>query len=223
MNAVSQTDSYLNLVLSFSEMEPITLLSVFFLSLARLIPIMILAPFFGSKTTPASIRIMFSISILAILLPQVLFSIKAPIPFDMIFVGYFIKELTIGFILGLLISVPFYIAQTSGTLTDHMRGAQSLQVTDPTTNSKTGPIGIFYNYVLIAVFFIIGGPFFFIDALGKSFQLIPVDKLFNPMFFSMQIPLWKLLVGLFNYILSMSIQLAAPPLIGILMAEMFLG
>ena len=223
MDAVSQTDSYLNLLLSFTEIAPLTLLSAFFLSLARLIPIMILAPFFGSKTTPASIRIMFSIAILAILLPQVLFSIKAPIPFDMVFVGYFIKELAIGFILGLLVSVPFYIAQTSGTLTDHMRGAQSLQVTDPTTSSKTGPIGIFYNYVLIVVFFLIGGPFFFIDALGKSFQLIPVDKLFNPLFFSMKIPLWKLLVGLFNYILSMSIQLAAPPLIGVLMAEMFLG
>lgn len=223
MNAASQTDSYINLLLSLSTLSPMTLLSAFFLSLARLIPIVFLAPFFGSKTVPGVIRIMFSISIVAILLPQVLFSIKEPIYFDLTFIGYMLKELLIGFILGLLVSVPFYIAQTAGTLTDHMRGAQSLQVTDPTTSGKTSPIGVFYNYVLIVVFFAIGGPFLFIDAIGKSYQLIPVDKLFNSAFLTMQIPIWKLLVGLFNYILSMSIQLASPALIGILMAEMFLG
>ena len=223
MDAATLTDSYLNLLLSFTNLAPITVLSAFFLSLARLIPIMVIAPFFGARIAPGAIRIMFSIAILLILLPQVLFSLKGDIYFDLRFVGFFLKELAIGFVLGMLISIPFYIAQSSGTLIDHMRGAQSLQVTDPTTSSKTGPIGILYNLVLIAVFFSIGGPFFFIDALGKSYQLIPVDKLFNPIFFSAKLPLWQLIIGLFNYILSMSIQLAAPPIIGILMAEMFLG
>jgi type III secretory pathway component EscT len=104
-----------------------------------------------------------------------------------------------------------------------MRGAQSLQVTDPTTSTQTGPIGILYNYILIVIFFSIGGPFLFIDAIAKSYHLIPVDKFFNPIFFSMKIPFWKLLVGLLNYILTMAIQLGSPAIIGILMAEMFLG
>ena len=104
-----------------------------------------------------------------------------------------------------------------------MRGAQSLMVSDPTTLGKTGPIGIFYNYVLIVIFFSIGGPFFFIEGIGKSFVLIPVDKFFNPNFFRIQMPLWQLLIGIFNYTLAMAIQLAAPAIIGVLMAEMFLG
>jgi len=223
MDAASQTDSYLNLFLSFANIAPITVLSAFFLSMGRLLPIMVLAPFFGSKTTPATVRIMFSISIVTILFPQILFSIKGEIYFDILFIGYFVKELAIGFLLGMLITIPFYIAQSAGSLTDHMRGAQSLMVTDPTTQSKTGPIGVFYNYVLIVVFFFIGGPLFFIDAIGKSYHLIPVDKFFNPIFFTMKVPLWTLIVSLFNYVLSMAIQLAAPPIIGILMAEMFLG
>lgn len=223
MNGASQTDSFLNLFLSFSAIDPITVLSVFFLSLGRLLPIIVIAPFFGSKTVPASARMIFSVAIIAILFPQILFSIKGKVPFDMYFIGYFLKEVAIGFILGTLVTIPFYVAQSSGSLTDHMRGAQSLQVTDPTTSGKTGPLGLFYNYVLIVIFFLINGPFLFIDALGKSFRLIPVDQFFNPSFFSMNIPFWQLIVGLFGYILSMSIQLAAPPLIGILMAEMFLG
>lgn len=223
MNSASQTDSYLNLFLSFSQIDPITVLSVFFLSLARLVPIMFLAPFFGAKTVPAAARMMFSVAIVAMIFPQILFSIKNPIPMDIVFIGYFIKEVGIGFVLATLVTIPFYVAQSSGSLVDHMRGAQSLQVSDPTTSGRTGPMGLFYNYVLITIFLFISGPFIFIDALSKSFNLIPVDKFFNPAFFTMNIPLWKLIVGLFSYILSMSIQLAAPPLIGILMAEMFLG
>jgi type III secretion protein T len=223
MNAASSTDSYLNLLLSFAQIDPLTLLAAFFLSMARILPIMVIAPFFGAKTAPGTIRIMFSITILLVLLPQILLSIKTPIPFDLRFSVLFLKEAIFGFILGMIVSIPFFIAQTSGTLVDHMRGAQSLQVTDPTTSAKTSPTGVFYNYVLIAVFFLIGGPFFFIDALGKSYTLIPLDKLFNPIFFSLKAPVGHMIVTLFNYVLSMSIQLAAPPLIGVIMAEMFLG
>ncbi len=223
MNAASQTDSFLNLFLSFAEIDPITVLSVFFLSLGRLLPIMVIAPFFGSKTVPGTIRIIFSIAIIAILFPQILFSIKGQVLFDTKFIGFFLKEVAIGYVLANLVTIPFYIAQSAGSLTDHMRGTQSLQVTDPTTSGQTGPMGLFLNYVLIVIFFYINGPFFFIDALGKSFNLIPVDKFFNPDFFTINVPLWQLLIGLLSYIFSMSIQLAAPPLIGILMGEMFLG
>ena len=172
---------------------------------------------------PGAIRIMFSISIIAILFPRILFSLKGPIPFDVTYSFYFLKELLIGFILGFLASVPFYIAQSSGSLVDFMRGAQSLQITDPTTSTQTGAIGMFYNYIMIAIFFFIGGPFLFLDALSKSYHLIPVDKFLNPNFFSTNISFWKLIIGMFNYILSISIQLGAPAIIGILMAEMFLG
>ncbi len=222
-SVLQSTDSYLNLLFNLPNLSVTTILSTFFLGIARIIPITVLAPFLGSKSVPAPIKIMFSISIIAILLPQLLFSLKQNIDFDIAYAGYFIKELFIGFVLGFLVSIPFYIAQAAGSLTDHMRGAQSLQVTDPTTSSQTGPIGIFYNYVLIVIFFAIGGPFFFIDAIGKSFQLIPINEFFNPAFFSIKIAFWKRIIGLLNYILSMAIQLAAPSLIGVLMAEMFLG
>jgi type III secretion protein T len=223
MDIASLTDNYANMLLSIKAISPLSILSVFFLALARLLPIVYIAPFFGSKIVPAAVRILFSISMLAIFMPQILFSIKGEIAFDLIFVGYFIKEIVIGFILALLVTVPFYVAQSSGTLVDYMRGAQSLQVTDPTISTQTSPVGMLYNYILIVVFFAVGGPFFFIDSISKSYHLIPVDKFFNSLFFSMNIPIWKLLIGLLNYILTMAIQLGAPAIIGILMTEMFLG
>ncbi|NGX55880.1 MAG: hypothetical protein K1060chlam5_00111 [Candidatus Anoxychlamydiales bacterium] len=223
MPTLVETDTYLNLLLSIPGLNPNTILSALFLSLARIFPITMLAPFFGAKNVPAPVRIMFSLSLLAILLPSILLNLKVNIPFDLNYIGYLLKELFIGFILGFLVAIPFFIAQSAGSLTDHMRGAQSLQVTDPTTNSQTGPIGIFYNYVLITIFYFIGGPFIFLEALSKSYIIIPINKFINPLFFSLKLPIWKLIIGLSNYILSMAIQLAAPSLIGVLMAEMFLG
>lgn len=220
---VSNTDTYLSLLLSMPNISPISVLGYFFLTLFRIIPIIVLAPFWGGKNLPNPVKIMFAISICAILLPQIMFQSKSELPFDLRFIGLGIKELFIGSILGFLVAIPFYIAQNSGTLVDHMRGASSLQVTDPTTQIQTSSIGIFYNYVLIAVFFAIGGPFVFLNTLVQSFQLIPVTGMINPAFFTLKIPLWQLMISLFNHVMSMAIQLAAPCIVGILMAEMFLG
>ncbi|MBI5346612.1 MAG: flagellar biosynthetic protein FliR [Chlamydiae bacterium] len=222
-SSLSSTDSYLSLLLSLPDISPSSLISLLFLGMARIIPIIVVAPFFGSKNLPIPVKIMFSLALIAILMPQLVFSVHKEIPFDIHYVGYFFKEILIGFILGFLAAIPFYVAQGSGSLTDYMRGAQALQVTDPTTTSQTGPIGLLYNYVLITSFFFIGGPFIFLDALAKSFELVPVNEFFNPIFFTTSMPIWHTILGLLNYVLSMSIQLAAPTLIGTLMAEMFLG
>ena len=217
------TDNYLNLLLNFPNLSANTVLCLFLLTMMRIIPIITLAPFFGSRNLPATIKIMFSIALGAILIPKVLMSATKPLDFDYMFIAHCIKELLIGFIMGFLVSIPFMIAQSSGSLIDHIRGSSSLQVTDPTTQTQTGPVGILYNYVLIAIFFAVGGPFLFINALAHSFQLIPADSFFHPDFMHLKLPTGKLFLILMNYVMSMAIQLAAPSLVGILMTEMFLG
>ncbi len=223
MDAGSLTDSYLNLLLGFPNMPPNTVLGLFLLTLFRVIPIIMFAPFLGGKNLPNISKMLFGFALAAIFIPAVLMHAKADINFDWKFVGYSIKEITIGFILGFFVAIPFYIAQTSGSLIDHIRGSSALQVTDPSTQTQTGPIGLLYNYVLIAIFYMIGGPFYFFNAITDSFYLIPVDSFFNPIFFSLTTPFWKFVLQLMYTLMSMAIQLAAPSLIGILMTEMFLG
>ena len=222
-NFVTSTDSYFTMLFTYATTDPISLIAVFFLILARIIPIMIMAPFFGAKNSPAAARMLFSVCLVAILLPAIIIPLKEHIVLNLMFVGYALKEFLVGAILGFLVTIPFYTAQAAGNLIDNIRGSASLQVTDPTTQSQTGPVGIFYNYVLIVVFFSVGGPFYFLNALASSFQLIPVNDVLNPLFFNMNIPFWKMLITLMTHILSLAIQLGAPSIIGILMAEMFLG
>lgn len=217
------TDDYLSLVLSLPQLQPQTIFSIFFLTLARLLPIMAIAPFLGSKNVPRVIRMMFSVSLVAVFLPQNLMLIHAELPYNLKFIFFMVKELAIGTALGFLASVPFYVAQMSGSLIDHQRGSASLQVTDPTTQSQTGPLGIIYNYVLIAIFYAFSGPFFFFDGIALSYQLIPVDGLLSSAFFSKNDTFWSQILNLFQFMMNLSIQLAAPALIGILLTDMFLG
>lgn len=223
MDSVSATDSYLAMLLQLPHLSGMTVLCVLSLTMMRIIPIVALAPFFGARNLPAQVRMMFSLAIVAIILPQNLLHVQGDLDFDVAFLGYAFKELLLGSLMGFLSIIPFYMAQTSGNLIDHMRGSASLQVTDPATQTQTSPLGILYNYVTIVIFFFIGGPFLFLNALVYSYVVIPVDRYFNSAFFTASFPIWQIVVGLFGSLMTVAIQLAAPPIVGILMAEMFLG
>lgn len=223
MNSLSATDSYLSLLLALPKLDPTTVMSLFFLTLARILPIITLAPFLGSKNLPTPIRMMFGIALVAIFLPQNLLVAKGQLPFSTTFIFLLTKELLIGFLIGFFASIPFYIAQMAGGFIDHQRGSAALQVTDPTTQTQTGDIGLLYNYVLIALFFSLGGPFIFLDGVATSYQLIPVDGLISPTLFTMNTPFGKMMIHLFSKVMNLSIQLSAPALIGILLTDMFLG
>ncbi len=223
MTPSSPTDNYASFLISLPTLEITTLASVFFLTLARLLPIVTIVPFLGAKNLPMRIRMMFALALVAIFLPQNLLNVTKSIPYGMMWVGLMCKELLVGAVIGILATGPFYIAQMAGSLIDHSRGSSSLQVNDPTTQSQTGPVGLLMNYILIVLFFQLNGPFIFIDGLATSYQIIPVEKMFNPAFFNLQDPFWKMAVSFGNHMMTLCVQLAAPALIGILLTDFFLG
>ncbi len=201
---------------------PSSIIPIFLLSLFRLAPIVTLSPFLGAKL-PSSIKIGTVVSLVVILFPHIAMTSKTLIDYNILFVGYAIKEVFIGFILAFLVGIPFQFAQTAGFLVDFLRGASSLQVSDPFSQAQTSPIGNLYNYVLIAMFYAIGGFFYFINTLFASYDLIPIDAFINPLFFSFQLPFWQTIIAIATKVLALAIQLSAPALMAILMTEVFLG
>ncbi len=213
---------YLSLLFNFPKFPPMSILTLFFLALMRLAPLISFAPFLGSKL-PTTVKMGLVFSFAAILLPHMMMESKAPLLFTAGFAGYAVKELLVGFILAFLVSVPFYIAQSAGSLIDFIRGASSLQVTDPFMQTQASPIGLFYNYTLIVLFYQIDGPFILFNGLIKSYEIIPPDGLINPLFFQIHLPVWQSLIGVLNTVLAVSIQLSAPSIVAVLMTEVFLG
>lgn len=200
----------------------------FLLGLMRMAPIIALVPFLGAKIIPMTARIGFAVVLTIMFLPTLVFysntiHAQQTVLLSPVFLGLSLKELLIGFFIGMLATVPFFIAQSSGIFIDYMRGSSMLMAQDPTTQTQVSPIGIMYNYFLIDLFFRLNGPYLFFDAISESFRLIPVDGYISQSFLHPHNPFWKTSFDVLNIIFSMAIQLAAPAIVAILMAEMFLG
>lgn len=197
--------------------------NIFLLGLSRTVPIIAIAPFLGAKALSNPMKIFFGVAITTIFMPFMILNSTQPLIVDMNFILLVFKEILIGSMMGFIISIPFFYAQAAGGLIDHQRGAQSLQVTDPTTQTQSSPLGLLYGNMMLVIFFFIGGPFLFFDALYTSYHIMPFDQFLPTIFFTDKNPLWLQSILIFNDILKASVQLSAPALITILMSDLFLG
>lgn len=218
-------ESYIALFLnsSLASASPLASLSLFLLFLARMLPIIALSPFFGSRVLPHPVKVCFAICLFVIFLPKLLDVTKTPPDFNVFLLVLFVKEFFIGLIIGNIISFPFIIAQSAGIMIDHQRGGASLMVNDPTIQNQSSPLGTLLNIVLIYVFYLIDGPFLFINSILLSFDMVPPDQLINHYFFAKDSVSWTEVVRFLNQVMIMSVQLATPTLLAILMTDSFLG
>lgn len=216
------TADYMTFFSAFADLAPISLLSFFFLALTRIAPLVAFAPFLGAKL-PGAAKMGLAISLTIILLPHVIVSAGKFVTFGPDYIAILLKEFLIGMIIAILSSIPFYIAESAGTLIDFLRGSSALAVTDPIMQTQISPIGLLYNYVLIVMFFQIEGPVIILDAFMQSYDIVPADQFVNSTFFSLNVPFWQTIVTMLTRVTAVSIQLAAPSLLAILMTEMFLG
>ena len=197
--------------------------AIFLLGLGRMVTAISMAPFFGGKILPNSIKVGFGISITAIFLPYLILHSTSSYTFDITFILLLLKEVMIGFILGFLITIPFQFAQAAGSLIDHQRGASSLQVMNPTMGAQSSPLGTLNNDMMVVIFFSIGGPFLFFQAIFATYQILPIDKFLPASFFSHTGPLFLLIMGLLTEMLRITIQLSAPSILAMLLSDLFLG
>lgn len=219
---MSPTDSYLSFFSKLSEYAPISTLALFCLGMCRIAPVVSMAPFFGSKT-PAPVKMGLLIALTVIFLPNMALTSKTMIAFNLEFILLCFKELFIGYILAIFISIPFYMAETAGVLIDFTRGSSSLQVTNPFMQTQASSVGVLYNFILIVIFYQIDGPFYFFNALFDTYIIVPADGWLPIQFFSFHHPFWLAVWDCINRIMAVGVQLAAPSILAILMTEMFLG
>lgn len=206
------------------EESPSYFFALFFLSLARIFPIVTLAPFLGAKILSQPARVAVAICLFSVLGPFLMAQIKTPLLWDATLIVYFLKETIVGLVLGFLVIMPFNIAQMAGILIDNQRGSSSLTGSDPILSNQVSSIGMLYNFLLIVIFFNLNGPMLFIDALIKSYQVIPPDLMPSADFFQRPSSFfWTYFVGLMGRIFALSVQLAAPSVVAILMSNVFLG
>lgn len=197
--------------------------NLFLLCLARVLPIVAITPFFGSKSIPNPAKMAIAICVATVVLPHLATTSKLYPVMNWTYAGLFIKEIFIGTIIAYIATIPFWVAQSSGIVIDFMRGASSMIGQDPTMRNQVSSLGILYNQMTIVLFYSIGGATIFLSTLLNSYIILPPDTWIHPIFFAKNFPFWKQVITLASHIMAMALQLAAPAIVGGLMAEVFLG
>lgn len=212
-----------DLVSSGDIMDPaIRIMPLFAVLLSRLVPIVYLSFFLGSRLLPMPVKVFIALSLFVYMIPDMLMK-ATDLTFGANFLAYVFKELFVGIILGTMISVPNYVVMVAGMVIDHQRGASSLMISNSITSVQDSPLGMLFNYLLTYFYWYYDVPFTYFEAIAISYQVIPIDSFLSPHLFTFDSNLYTQLRDVFAQLFSLGIQLAAPSLVIIVMIDMFLG
>ena len=122
----------------FSQSE----LTRFLLILARVSPLMITAPVWGSPVIPGQVRAFIAILVSALLLPVVRGPLPAGLTGDAVPLAMAVAwELLVGFLIAFLAQLMFAAAQFAGQLIDIQMGFGMANVIDPMTSAQVTLVG----------------------------------------------------------------------------------
>ena len=130
-----------------------------------------------------------------------------------------IKEALVGFLMGFVAAVPFWVAENVGNLIDNQRGATMGEVYSPLSGAQVSTTGIFFTQIVSTVFFVSGAIFLFLGALYKSYEIWPVfGEWVN---FAPDVP--TQILGTLDAMLRKTVVIAAPVIIIMFLATLGLG
>lgn len=158
----------------------------FILGSARIGVLAAIAPFMGGAVVTGTARAALVLALYLVLHPAVLAALP-PTPLTgsslVLFGGLVVKELFLGFVLGWLSGMVFWVFESAGFFIDNQRGAGQATETDPVSGSQTSPTGSFLFQATAYVFFATGCFLSFIGLLYSTYVFWPVGELLPAAFF----------------------------------------
>ena len=126
----------------------------------------------------------------------------------------------VGAIIGYIAQLLILAIEAGGDMINTQMGLSSAMVMDPTTNSQTSILSRMITLLGIIIFIQLGGFYWMINALMRSFEIFPL--------YAVSIPLEKIinidyLVTTTSNVLYMGLQIASPILLATLGQDIILG
>src|SRR5829696_4739654 len=156
------------LLARFSEQQ----VAGFFLVLARVSPLFLLAPLFSSKMIPGRARGVLALGLSIGILPVVG---RGHIELDALgYGGLILKELLVGLAFAYALGAMFAAMQAAGALLDTLIGFSFGAMVDPVTGTQSTVLSQMYALVGVAVFVAIGGDGWVIKGLARTYDAVPL-------------------------------------------------
>lgn len=181
------------------------LLPVFLLVFVRLTAFFVSAPIFSNRGVPNQFKIGFAFVMAIISFAFV--KVEQPITLDLTFVIYACKEALVGVMLGFVCQMFFFTIQIAGGLIDMQMGLAMANVIDPRTGAYIPITGNFKSMLATLYFLNINGHHVLIKGMLKSYQLVPLDRIWVPI--NSEQMLW-FFTKVFSYMFTSAFLMAAP-------------
>ena len=150
----------------------------FFLVLARVSPLFLLAPLFSSKLLPPRARGIAAVGLAIGIAPIAMNAADGPpIPDDVLALGGLVlKEMLVGLGFSFALAALFAAVQVAGSLADLMVGFSFGALVDPVTGTNGGVLNQLYALVGVMIFVAISGDAWVIQGLARSYDAVPLTE-----------------------------------------------
>ena len=175
------------------------------------------APVFNRKDVPGMIKLAFALILTIILMMTVK---TGPIPSGTSLILGLVLNAVGGMIVGFIANCIVLAISAAGDMINMQMGLSSAMVLDPTVGTQVSILGNFFGLLAVILFIDVGGVYWLINALHRSFEIFPV--------YATAIPLDRLinkeyLVTLTSNVLYIGLQIASPVLLATLGQDLILG
>ncbi|HBR31058.1 MAG TPA: flagellar biosynthetic protein FliR [Clostridiales bacterium] len=189
---------------------------VFLFALTRISGAFLFNPLLSKRSVPATVKIGLAI-VIAIGIFPTMKNAEPEITSYLHFIVIILKELLVGFGIGMIMQMFMSIAMIAGESIDIQLGIGMGRIYDPQSNVSMALTGSVYNILFTLIFFASNGHLTLIKIITQSCLLFPLgNDFFNFSFGSY-------LVLLFGDILILALKLAIPVIAIELLAESGLG
>jgi flagellar biosynthetic protein FliR len=188
----------------------------FFLVLARVTPLFILAPLFSSSMMPPRVRSIVAVGLAIGLTPIAVHGQQ--IPTDPLSVtGLLVVQLLVGGAFAFAVGAVFAAVEAAGSITDLVAGFSYGSIIDPVDNTQGGVMSTLYGLVGLAMFIAIGGDAWTLRGLARTFNLVPLTK--SPQIGSLTSGVASAAASIF----VSALEVAAPVLVALLITDVAFG
>jgi flagellar biosynthetic protein FliR len=147
----------------------------FFLVLARVSPLFVLAPLFSSKMMPVRVKGIVAVGLSIGLTPIAVHGQTLPTD-PMAVAGLLVVQVLVGLAFAFAVGMVLAAVEAAGSLTDMVAGFSFGSVIDPINGNPGGAMTNLYSLVGLAMFIAIGGDAWTLRGLQRTFDLVPLTK-----------------------------------------------
>jgi flagellar biosynthesis protein FliR len=192
---------------------------VFLLVFVRVTAMITLMPIIGSQNFPAQLRIGLGIMLAILVVPFAHGREAVLMPSGLwAFAVLLVREVFIGIVIGYVASLIFSVVQFAGALVDTLMGFGFVELVDPFSESSTTTLGQLKVLIFTMVFLVLGGHYYMLIAITKSFEIIPLLGAHIAAG-----PLLQTLTHISAGLFVSAIQLAAPAFVTLIVTSLALG